>query len=150
MTHQPNLLAAMVCGAALLAGCGSNSKFDTIPIKGTVTYKGKPLTKGIVTYLPAKSGVGRTANGPLDANGAFIMTTHAKHDGVAPGDYNIVVFCYDESSEAPQTREEREAKGQAFKQKSLIPEKYTNPATSGLTDTVDDNHSGVKQIELTD
>ncbi len=151
MTFQIRLLGAIICSAASFVGCGSGNKLGTIPIEGTVTYQGKPLTKGIVSYLPAQSGVGRTASGPLDAEGKFILTTQVKHDGVVKGEYKIVVHSYDENPDEPQTREEREARGnQPVKPKSLIPEKYTNPATSGLTDTVDDNHSGVKQIELTD
>ncbi len=151
MKPLTNLLGAIACGAVLLAGCGSDNKLGTIPIRGAVTYKGKPLTKGIVNYLPAGGG-GRAASGPIAPDGTFVLTTQTQHDGVVKGDYQIVIYSYDENPEEPQTREERERLGSsgAGKLKSLIPEKYTKASTSGLTDRVDDNHSGFKQIDLKD
>jgi hypothetical protein len=152
MKLLPTFLGAIGCCAVLLAGCGSGNKLGTIPIRGVITYNGKPLTKGIVNYLPAAGGGGRAASGPIAPDGTFILTTHTQHDGVIKGQYQIVIYSYDENPEEPKTREEREAMGGkgAGKMKSLIPEKYTKAATSGLTDTVDENHSGFKQIYLSD
>jgi hypothetical protein len=139
---------ASTAAVLLLSGCGGNG-IDMVPIRGEVTYNGKPLARGIVTYMPTNPGIGRTANGPLRPDGTFVMTTQKRDDGVIPGDYNIVVYAYEEG--APKTREEIEAGGSsAPKLKSVIPDKYASPETSGLTDKVDENHTGVKRIELSD
>jgi hypothetical protein len=121
-----------------------------IPIRGEVTYNGKPLTRGTVTYIPATSGVGRAANGPIQPDGTFSMTTQTRDDGVMPGEYQIVVYSYEQG--APKTRDEIEAGGgaNAPRLRSMIPEKYTSPETSGLSDDVDENHPGTKKIELSD
>jgi hypothetical protein len=135
----------------LLAGCGGGNQLEMFPVRGTVTYKGEPMTHGIVTYLPEAGSKGRTANGPIQADGTFVMTTQTRGDGVARGAYSIVVYLYEEDAGKPTTREEIEAQGSsAPRLRSLIPQRYLAPETSGLTDTVDEQHSGVKAIELVD
>jgi hypothetical protein len=133
----------------LLAGCGGGNQLELIPVRGTVTYNGKPLSRGVVNYVPTKAGAGRSANGPIQADGTFVMTTQKRDDGVARGTYNIVIYS---DEEAPiRTREEIESqRGPTAKPKLLIPEKYVSLETSGLSDVVDDNHSGFKKIELND
>jgi len=135
----------------LLAGCGGGNQLEMVPLRGTVTYNGEPMTRGIVTYLPVAGSTGRTANGPIQADGTFVMTTQTRGDGVVRGSYKIVVDLYEENPDAPKTREEIEAQGNKTPLlRSLIPKRYLAPETSGLTDTVDEQHSGVKAIELVD
>jgi hypothetical protein len=152
---RTNCFRTAIVGAALgiliLAGCGGGDGLEMYPVRGEVTYNGKPVSQGIVTYTPTTPGVGRTANGPLQPDGTFVMTTLKRDDGVMRGAYNIVIHSYAEDPGAPQSREEIEAQGTRVKKmKSIVPEKYTSPETSGLTDAVDANHSGAKKIELTD
>ena len=151
MTHRRIVMIALAASASL-AGCGSSSELELTPVRGEVTYNGKPLTSGIVGYLPTRRGEGRAANGPIEADGTFVLTTLKRHDGVMKGAYQIVIYAYDSASE-PKTREEIEAQsksGRAGRPRSLVPEKYADPETSGLTDVVDAGHSGFKKIELTD
>lgn len=144
-------VAAFVLTLALIAGCGSGGP-ATIPIRGEVTLNGQPLKdvpQGLVHYLP-KSGDGRQASGRIQPDGSFELTTFQKADGVVPGEYNITVSAYTTRPEL--TREQVEAAHGAgiAKARLLVPEKYTDASTSGLSDTVDENHSGFKRIELTD
>ncbi len=143
-------LFAAALSLASVTGCQLKSGQEMYPVRGEVTYKGQPLTRGIVTYMPAQQGAGRTANGPLQPDGTFTMTTQTRDDGVMRGDYRIVIHSYEEDSQ-PKSREEIEAQGSsAPKMKSVVPQKYVMPETSGLTDNVDEKHSGFKKIELTD
>lgn len=144
-------IATLVLASVLAAGCGSGGP-TTIPIRGEVTYNGQPLKdvpQGLVHYLPT-SGDGRQASGRIQPDGSFELTTFQKADGVVPGEYNITVSAY--TTQPELTREQVEAAHGVgiAKARLLVPEKYTDPASSGLSDTVDDNHSGFKRIELTD
>jgi hypothetical protein len=142
-------LATLSCALAAWAGCGSDGP-TLIPIQGEVLYKGAPLrdvSRGHVIYLP-KSPDARQASGRLQPDGTFVLTTFQNADGVTPGEYNIKVTAY---ATQQLSREQVEAAGGAVGgPRLLIPEKYTDPITTPLTDTVDSDHSGFKRIELTD
>jgi len=139
----------LAAGLLLLAGCGSANELGLIPIRGEVTYNGAPLTDGTVVYLPEQAG-GRQATGAIGPDGTFALTTQNRDDGAMKGSYKIVVYAYKPHPGEPKTREEHEAmvKKGGIERGYVIPEKYTDPATSGLSDTVDENHSGFKKIEL--
>jgi hypothetical protein len=145
----------LVALALAPCGCGSNSGLpDMVPIRGEVIYKGKPLTEGegTVVYLPAESGNSRQATGAIQSDGTFQLMTMQPGDGAMKGKYTIVVYCYKPHPSATLSREEYDKQLRAGKldRGSIIPEKYSNPATSGLSDVVDNSHSGFKRIELTD
>lgn len=133
-------------------GCADNNPFGAIPVRGKVTYNGQPLTQGEVLYNPTDPS-GRRAKGKIQGDGTFQLTTLEKNDGAIPGDYQISVLAYaphpgepsrTEASEQPDQIKQRIQRGH------IIPEKYTDPETSGLTDVVDKNHSGFKEIILED
>jgi hypothetical protein len=134
--------------AAFLLGCGSAPV--TIPIHGEVTFNGQPMTDGIVVYLPKAPGLARQASGRIMSDGKFELTTFKKADGVVPGEYDIVVYAYEAHPGEPKSREEHEAVAKAggIKRGFVIPAKYVNPQTSGLSDSVNSDHSGFKKLEL--
>ena len=118
-----------------------------IPGEGTVTYQGKPLPEGEVRYVPQTSAGGRMARGRI-RSGSFSLTTASRDDGVKPGEYRIVVIAYGKEQEP-----ERDAQGfvtKEFPRPLLVPEPYTNPDTTPLTDVVDENHRGHVKLELKD
>jgi hypothetical protein len=106
--------AAILSAAALLlplVGCGSSSATGgatTLPVKGTVTYKGKPLTKGTVTFEP--EGAGKEATGAIQPDGTFVLTTYTKDDGAVVGKHRVMVDSPDKT----------------------VPAKYAGPGTSKL------------------
>ena len=61
-------LLALALLVPLFAGCGPNQ--GKAVVKGTVTYKGKLLKAGNVTFRTADNRVG---NGQIDANGTFTV-----------------------------------------------------------------------------
>jgi len=149
-SHRVRLSLLVAVGMLLAPGCGGDGP-EMFPVRGVVTYKGEPLSRGIVTYLPEGSGAGRPANGPIQADGTFVMTTQSRDDGVMRGAYHIIIHSYVEDPNRPQTREEIEAQGSRTpKMRSVVPEKYAGPETSPLKDTVDEKHSGFMKIELAD
>jgi hypothetical protein len=133
---------------ACASGCGSEPK--TIPIQGEATFNGQPMTDGVVVYLPKEPGLARQASGRIMADGKFELTTFKKADGVVPGEYDIVVYAYEAHPGEPKSRTEHEAiaKAGGLKRGFVIPAKYVNPRTSGLSDSVNSDHSGFKKLEL--
>lgn len=136
--------------ALFVSGCGPKGPV-TIPIRGEVLYQGAPLKdvpQGIVRYMPKSSDSGRQASGRIQPDGSFVLTTFKQGDGVTPGEYYIVVSAYTNVA-ASRAAAEATAGAGGSGPRLMIPEKYTDPSTSGLSDTVDSEHSGFKRLELT-
>lgn len=143
-------IAASLSAVALgLLGC-SGGDADMTPIRGEVIYNGEPLKEGTVIYTPQMPRNGQQASGGIQEDGTFEMTTRQRGDGVKHGAYNISIYAMEPHPGEPQSREEVEAAGGKIERGFLIPEKYADPRTSGLTDTVDGDHAGFKKIELSD
>lgn len=139
----------LIGGVSLLPamGCGSSGP-EMVPIRGEVILNGEPLrdvTQGIVRYSPQQSGAAREATARIQPDGSFEMTTFKKGDGVVVGEYSLTVSAY---SSPVLTREQTEAGVRGTGRKLMIPEKYLEATTSGLSDRVDADHSGYKRIEL--
>ncbi len=76
-----------------LIGC-SGEKSLTTPVHGTVTYQGKPLSAGIISFHPIKidpSLPNRTPQGSIDASGHYSLSTVQLDDGAVPGDYAVTI-----------------------------------------------------------
>jgi hypothetical protein len=93
------LLAALSLGAC--AGCGARGAGtlpDLVPVKGKVTFKGEPLSKGTVHFEP--DDFGRPASGKLKADGSFVLTTLKEGDGVVAGHHRVSITDLDRKSKA--------------------------------------------------
>jgi hypothetical protein len=110
--------AAFVAAFLNLAGCsGSGPKI--VPVSGTVTIDGQPLTYGHVQILPAGW---RPASGRLDGSGRFVLTTTSPNDGCAVGTHPVVILSGESLS--PEIM------------KWHAPQKYADVKTSELTVTI--------------
>lgn len=125
-----------------VGGCGGvadSNRPKTVPVQGTITLKGQPLADASVTFMLASnsgSAVGRT-----DAAGRYSLTTFEQGDGAIPGEYGVQVVKYEEPP--------REVKdGETPPLKSLIPDKYTAVASSGLKATVADGADNTFDFDL--
>jgi hypothetical protein len=100
-------------------GCGDGRvKLPTAPVAGTVTYRGKPLGFGkIVFFHPS----GHAAAAEIAADGAFTLTAYQ-------GINNVSVECFD--VDRPGSTKVR---NRMYPDKRLIPDRYFNYSTSGLT-----------------
>jgi hypothetical protein len=110
--------------ACLFVGCGPSGP-EVVPVKGVVTYKGKPIEKISVVFHP--EGKGMMATGLTDAKGEFSLQTSTPGDGAMMGDYKVT-FIYDSGVVPDMFNPKKEV--------SPIPEKYGNAARSGKTATV--------------
>lgn len=133
---------------SLIAGCGGSSGpvAETVPVvtaAGTLTFQGKPLEHYQVMLFPQD---GRPAAGMVDAAGKFVLGTNEPGDGAPAGSHRLAVTWVGPPSTDP---------GQGVMEftpppppKIKIPEKYTNPDTSGITVEVPESGSDAIVIEL--
>src|SRR4051812_24981098 len=82
---------ALILGS--LVGCGGDdlSRIKLVPVKGTVTYDGKPLAGASLTFTPdsenADSTPGSAVTGP---DGNYTAMFYGR-EGLAPGNYTVAV-----------------------------------------------------------
>ena len=132
MKLRPRIPACFLCIAVtgLVAGCGPSSSLDLVPVSGTVTYKGKPLTigDGQVIFIPQGQTKGPQGIGRIEEDGTYEMTT-ANKPGAVVGTHKVVVSCRRKVSE-------QEAKNLVIGN-LLIPGQYANPVRTPLEITVE-------------
>jgi hypothetical protein len=123
-------LVTLATAAVVLAGCGSNDK-KTAVVRGTVTYDGKAVPNGTVSFIPAD---GRSATGEVQPDGSYILTTYRKGDGAILGQHKVVIVAMEDmSNRLPEARNPLPP--------SIIPVKYTSLATSDLRADVKDQEN---------
>jgi hypothetical protein len=121
--------AAIAAAFLVLAGCGGGGP-KIVPVSGTVTIDGQPLTYGHVQVIPTGW---RPASGRLDGNGRFTLTTTVANDGCAVGTHPVAILAGE--SLTPETM------------KWHAPQKYSDIQTSNLTVTISGPTDDLK-IEL--
>lgn len=105
----------------VLLGCGDAG--ENVPVTGTVkNADGSDLSfeSGLVVFEPT-TDEGKAASGAVEPDGSFLMMTETPGDGVAPGNYKVVLKIW------------TSYRGQV----PAVPEQYTDAATTPLTATVD-------------
>lgn len=134
----------------------------TVPVSGSVKYKGQPVDHALVSFATEKSP--RTAVGMTDAKGEFKLTTINTNDGAIVGDHVITIVkapppgAMQSKMESPQdyTKFMQQQGGKNTKPPgpgagdNSIPGKYGNPTSSGLKRTVVAGESNVFNFDLTD
>ena len=124
--HRVYLFALAALVLAPCWGCGSGAGGGAVtalvPVKGKVTYKGKPLTNGIVRFEP--EGYGRYATGKIQSDGSYSLGTMQAGDGVVAGAHTVTIGGFDKPL----------ASDRALK-------KYGTKISSGLTAEVDADHT---------
>lgn len=108
--------------SAVFGGC--NRGPEMAPVSGKVTYKGQPLKHGNILFQPS---IGPPAKGEIGPDGTFSLSTFKTNDGAVIGKHRVQVICVDPQAKPANPDEETPSA------KSLIPEKYSNYATSEIT-----------------
>lgn len=123
---------------AIMAACGCGSNRAPLgKVEGTVRYKGQPLAEGQILFDVAGA---RTAQGRIRDGAIVDVTSYATGDGAAVGLARIAVFAtppsvslYTRSSQGPDEAPSATGTAPPAGGSSLIPVKYNDPETSGLT-----------------
>jgi hypothetical protein len=98
-------------------GCGDRLSSVT----GRISYKGKPLSAGTVTFV---SPTGPAATGEIGKDGSYKLLTPGKGGGAIPGSYNVAF-----RSLAPVNPNDHSPDRRLT---LTIPEKYMNHRISGV------------------
>lgn len=95
--RKPFLPWATLLLVLALAGCGDGS--NLVPVTGTLTYKGNPVTNAYIDFTPEQ---GRPSWGQTDDQGRFKLEYDGKHKGAVVGKHKVSVRV------GPQTTADRE------------------------------------------
>jgi hypothetical protein len=137
---RPLYLAPLVT-AFIVAGCGTPAGPECEPVKGSITFNGKPLAEAIVVLHPADGDVAGNQKpmATTDAGGNFELTTFTRNDGAPVGDYAITI-----ELRAVETGGEEPVRTG----RNLLPPRYAKPETSGLKYMVVEGENQIPPIEI--
>ena len=140
--HRSGRFAQAWLALAVLVpmACGSSGP-EMARVKGRVTYQGKPVPKGTITFQ-ATAPEGRNATGQIDPDGYYTLQTEEPGDGALVGSYLVAISARDEAvlDYIPK---------KPIPPKFLVPAKYEDPAKSGLKRAVP-RGGGTMDFELTE
>lgn len=115
-------IAGLVVG---LIGCGKSGP-ETVSVTGTVTYQGKPVTNGMISFLPVDPQKGRSAMGKIDSGGRYVAMTSETLRGLLPGEYIVTVAAF--KTPIADLSPAKSAPADNL----VVPARYTDPKTSPL------------------
>lgn len=121
-------------------GCGGRQGPKVEYVEGVVTLAGSPLEGASVGYSPVDRKVGLPAGGKTDAQGRYRLTAVGggrERAGTAVGDYRVSITKVEivppDAPQPPPPAWWNPSLGpKPVPIRSLIPEAYGDPATSGL------------------
>jgi hypothetical protein len=133
MTKALRCRWAVVSAAALvLAGCGPDQP-KTAVVRGKVTFQGKAVPNGTILFMPAS---GPSAQGEIQPDGSYTLTTFRKGDGAVLGKHTVVIVAMKDMGDTlPEARSPLPP--------PLVPDKYTSAATSDLRAQVEDKENTI-------
>ena len=149
----------------MMMGCGGGDDGPGyVPVDGIVLLDGNPVEGAIVTFSPeaGEGNTGQVSMGMTDSGGKFSLRTGTGKNGAAIGNHKVAVELAI-APEAPAEEETSDGLAPALPNELqvapqpkatpqtiyVIPEKYRNPLTSGLTATVEAGCLRDHKIELT-
>lgn len=94
MSPRSVVLAVCVFAAPLFLGCGGSNELAVVPVKGKVLCEGKPVTAGVIVFMPVAEGgknevSGRPARGTIRPDGTFVLSTYEFGDGAIIGKHTV-------------------------------------------------------------
>ena len=124
----------------VISSCSANKR--AYPVSGKVLFEGRPAAGAIVKFYsvdPAdkQGGQGVLPQAVVGDDGSFRLTTYRSEDGAPAGKYTVSVYWA------------KPSKGGDDYEKPLIPARYLNAETSGLTAVVEERATELPPFQLT-
>ena len=83
--------------AIVASGCGRGNRLPLVSVSGKVTFAGGPCpAAGNVTFTPIEVEPGlprRPGSATFYTDGAFVVNSFQKGDGLVPGRYSVKITC---------------------------------------------------------
>lgn len=146
VSHRCGAAALLVLVALGVGGCSRDRRPPlpkTFPVTGVVSFDGKPLSGATVMFNPA-AGNGHGSIALTDATGRYKLTTFKPGDGVVPGDYKVAITKIELGGSASDS-----PTAVAPDPKNVLPTKYADDSTSGITATVEPKPDNTFDFALT-
>ncbi len=144
-------LGLVVAALLLAGGCGGRAVVEgrppVYPASVTVLYNGQPVADATVMLRP-KAG-NKPAYGRTDAEGFTELTTFEQGDGAMAGEHQVRVRKV-EVKVGPAPTPEEPDRVDILSETYLVPQRYDDVETSGLTVTVDSDADNAFTLQLTD
>jgi hypothetical protein len=162
-SYKSAAFAAVVSvGVSAFVGCGEDGLPKRYPVYGTVTYQGKPVESGTITFTPGDLHHGRSAGGTIK-DGNYSLASLETDDGAMAGHYKVSVIAQKmitdglDSKQKMMYEKARSTGGvpippqvkKKVRIEDLVPKKYCDPQTSGLQAEVAEKSNEVN-FELRD
>jgi hypothetical protein len=161
--------AIVVAGSCLLAGCSAEmdgERRPTAAVTGRVTYRGQPVRDALVTFV-SHGADPVPAYDLTDMEGRFKLTTYEEGDGAVLGQHGVAISkptAGDPEDAEPLPPGSGNTDEEDFDSyvptnddvsvvpvvRHLLPNKYSDPATSGLAATVSADGENNFAFDLTD
>src|SRR5262245_14866369 len=78
--------------AVVLAAVGCSDGVTVYPVRGKVTFEGRPLPGGgSIALVPLAKQAGKAAGGEIAADGTYRLTTYKDGDGSMAGAFRVVI-----------------------------------------------------------
>jgi hypothetical protein len=129
--------AAFLASAAL--GCGESGRVRVYPVKGKISFEGRPMAGGgSISLVPLASQAGKTAGGVINEDGTYELMTYKAGDGSMTGEFRVVITQAGEK-EPPRTKdgEAPAAATSTVAEADRIPAIYSDSQNSPLKATVE-------------
>jgi len=140
--------AVGILASPLPFGCGSGG--GTRPLlgttHGTITYKGKPVPRGTVSFTPmagergGASGV--PAIGQIQSDGSYELTSYDTGDGAVLGQHFVTIKAQGETKKMHGMPRPAEAQKIA-RGNLIIPVVYSDPTRTPLRSTVEEGDNKI-------
>jgi major membrane immunogen (membrane-anchored lipoprotein) len=160
--RRPCYLILTMSALVVMVSCASEDDGlgKRYPVSGTVTYNGKPLEKGDISFVSEDLKANVSASGPI-TNGAYTLSTGGNQDGAQAGKYKVTVTSKEDFTTKAQADFQKEsgqtnpklpphfvAKAEAAS-KNLVPVGYGDVRSTTLTAEVK-AESNTISFELSD
>ena len=126
-------LALLVAALTTLAGCSDDGLGKRYKVTGTVTYKGSPLEKGLISFISANPD-SRSASGTIE-KGYYTLTTQDPSDGAFAGPYAVTITS--KTPDMASADAKAKAKGNTS---AYIPQDFTAEANKKAPNAVPDKY----------
>ncbi|HUT95130.1 MAG TPA: hypothetical protein VMY37_37095 [Thermoguttaceae bacterium] len=146
-------VALLTCALLLLAlaGCpgggASRDLPDLVPVGGTVTLDGEPLSGAHVTFVPVGSTPGTACFGLTDASGRYEIMADAEHKGAPVGEFKVACTKWVTADGSDFQSQEGVSPMEAGAV-DLLPPKYSDETETELKATVPAGGSDSINLEL--